>query len=342
MCFASENKHQKRIHPFRSVRRALGFLRSPGREKYALLIAIGSGISAGQELVGPRKDVHEVKNLLIGTYGYRDENIVVLTDRPDTSEDMQPTYANIIRELKCFVKDESRNNDYFFYYAGHSSQQASKDNKEEDKMDEFIMASDVYKNQQGGTPYGNCILDDDLKEYLVAPLLPENHFVAIFDSCHSGTLLDLHHYRCNRVYAATSFYRRSMRWILEFSRRRRQHLYSLLPSTPSCHSSATKVHCDGLCTRTKWRHNIMCISACRDYQETYEDVDGRSMTTLIIELLKKEPRPTLKKLMRETTSAFHTLMKEMRKRHPDHVSGPLPEPEISSPIPLDMKKPFYL
>lgn len=53
-------------------------------------------------------------------------------------------------------------------------------------MDEVLITSDL-----------EWILDDDLRKYLVDPLPSRSRLTAIFDSCHSGTLLDLPHYHCN-------------------------------------------------------------------------------------------------------------------------------------------------
>ena len=44
------------------------------------------------------------------------------------------------------------------------------------------------------------ILDDKLRKLLVDPLPVGAHLTAIFDSCHSGTMLDLDHYLCNNLY----------------------------------------------------------------------------------------------------------------------------------------------
>lgn len=44
------------------------------------------------------------------------------------------------------------------------------------------------------------ILDNKLRKLLVDPLPVGAYLTAIFDSCHSGTLLDLDHYLCNNVY----------------------------------------------------------------------------------------------------------------------------------------------
>ncbi|PCH35032.1 hypothetical protein WOLCODRAFT_139697 [Wolfiporia cocos MD-104 SS10] len=44
------------------------------------------------------------------------------------------------------------------------------------------------------------IVDNDLRKLLVDPLPVGAYLTAVLDSCHSGTLLDLKHYRCNTIY----------------------------------------------------------------------------------------------------------------------------------------------
>jgi len=60
---------------------------------------------------------------------------------------------------------------------------------EEDGMDEAIIACD-----------NNYLIDNLLREKLVDPLPVGSTLIAIFDTCHSASLLDLPHHRCNRVY----------------------------------------------------------------------------------------------------------------------------------------------
>lgn len=46
----------------------------------------------------------------------------------------------------------------------------------------------------------DVVRNQDLRHLLVEPLPPGACLTAIFDSCCSGTLLDLEHYACNNVY----------------------------------------------------------------------------------------------------------------------------------------------
>ncbi|KAF9534074.1 caspase domain-containing protein [Crepidotus variabilis] len=139
-------------------------------------------------LKGPHDDVTAVMNLLIETYKYELEDITVLVD-DDEPDHVQPTRENILIAIGELVKDAREHDRFFFHFSGHSTQEDTDDIEEEDGKNEFILTSD---NQ--------TIKDDELRDYLVAPLPPKSSLIAVFDSCHSGSLLDLKHFRCNRVY----------------------------------------------------------------------------------------------------------------------------------------------
>ena len=53
---------------------------------------------------------------------------------------------------------------------------------------------------QGRETKKRMIIDNKLRKMLVDTLPIGAHLTAIFDSCHSGTLLDLDHYLCNNIY----------------------------------------------------------------------------------------------------------------------------------------------
>lgn len=66
---------------------------------------------------------------------------------------------------------------------GHGGQTLDLDGDEEDGYDEVIYPVD-FRN-------AGHIVDDDMHLIMVRPLLPGVRLTAIFDSCHSGTALDL-------------------------------------------------------------------------------------------------------------------------------------------------------
>ncbi|TCD69526.1 Ca(2+)-dependent cysteine protease [Steccherinum ochraceum] len=158
------------------------------------------------QLCRPLKDVEKFRKFLKNTYNFQDNEIVVMTDE-QASEYLQPTRANILREIGHLVGGAQSGDKLIFLFAGHSDQVENMTGTEEDDMDEYLAPmdyEDAPPQNNAVQGIGGKILDNELKKRLVDPLpagaqlwaSPRLHH-AIFDSCHSGTLLDLPHYRCN-------------------------------------------------------------------------------------------------------------------------------------------------
>ncbi|KAI6245590.1 Metacaspase-1 [Erysiphe necator] len=151
-----------------------------GRRK-ALLIGINYFGQKGQ-LRGCINDVKNMSEFLSQRYGYKSEDMVILTDDQHNSV-CQPTKANILRAMHWLVKDAQPNDSLFFHFSGHGGQTKDLDGDEEDGYDEVIYPVDFRR--------AGHIVDDDMHNILVRPLLAGVRLTAIFDSCHSGTALDL-------------------------------------------------------------------------------------------------------------------------------------------------------
>jgi len=140
-------------------------------------------------LDGPHDDVDRFRQLLTETYGYRPEDITVMRDDTNLPDLSHPTRDNMIRELKRLVSGATPGDNFVFLYSGHSDQQlATEDIHEEDNQDEMIITCDEQS-----------IIDNELNDILI-PLPVGCSLIAILDTCHSGTLLDLPHYHCNNVW----------------------------------------------------------------------------------------------------------------------------------------------
>lgn len=151
-----------------------------GRRK-ALLIGINYFGQRGQ-LRGCINDVKNMSNYLNEHFGYAREDMVTLTD--DQKQQMsQPTKANILRAMHWLVKDAKPNDSLFFHYSGHGGQTPDLDGDEEDGYDEVIYPVD-FRTQ-------GHIVDDEMHRIMVKSLSPGVRLTAIFDSCHSGSALDL-------------------------------------------------------------------------------------------------------------------------------------------------------
>ncbi|KAJ9134773.1 Caspase domain-containing protein [Pleurostoma richardsiae] len=151
-----------------------------GRRK-ALLVGINYFGQRGQ-LRGCINDVRNMSSYLVEHFGYKREDMVILTD--DQQNPMsQPTKQNILRAMHWLVKDARPNDSLFFHYSGHGGQTKDLDGDEEDGYDEVIYPVDF---RQVGH-----ITDDEMHRIMVRPLQAGVRLTAIFDSCHSGTALDL-------------------------------------------------------------------------------------------------------------------------------------------------------
>ncbi|KAJ4341688.1 Ca(2+)-dependent cysteine protease [Didymella glomerata] len=151
-----------------------------GRRK-ALLIGINYFGQRGQ-LRGCINDVKNMSTYLNEFFGYKREDMVTLTD--DQQNPMsQPTKANILRAMHWLVKDARPNDSLFFHYSGHGGQTKDLDGDEDDGYDEVIYPVDFRT--------AGHIVDDEMHRIMVSTLQPGVRLTAIFDSCHSGSALDL-------------------------------------------------------------------------------------------------------------------------------------------------------
>ncbi|KAF9873597.1 caspase domain-containing protein [Colletotrichum karsti] len=151
-----------------------------GRRK-ALLIGINYFGQRGQ-LRGCINDVKNMSAYLVERFGYKREDMVLLTD--DQQNPMsQPTKQNLLRAMHWLVKDARPNDSLFFHYSGHGGQTKDLDGDEDDGYDEVIYPVDFRQTGH--------ITDDEMHRIMVQPLQAGVRLTAIFDSCHSGTALDL-------------------------------------------------------------------------------------------------------------------------------------------------------
>ncbi|KAI8391697.1 peptidase C14, caspase domain-containing protein [Radiomyces spectabilis] len=147
--------------------------------KRALLIGINY-FNSPNELKGCINDVHNLKNFLITLFNFKEDDMVVLTD-DQTNPKFVPTKQNMLNAMQWLVHD-ARPND-----SGHGGRVEDQNGDEDDGWDETIYPVD-HKMYPGNT---GQIVDDMMHDIMVRPLPPGCRLTAIFDSCHSGTALDL-------------------------------------------------------------------------------------------------------------------------------------------------------
>lgn len=171
------------------VRPDLGSMPShPSGRKKALLVGVNY-IGQNIALAGCINDARNEKALLQGAFGFKEENIVMLTEDQD-DESKLPTCARIREGLHWLIDDALPGDSLFFAYSGHGSQVKDLSGEEEDGLNECICPLDCMTAWPR-----NVILDDELNDIFYDSLPSGVSCVCVFDCCHSGSMGDLHHSR---------------------------------------------------------------------------------------------------------------------------------------------------
>jgi hypothetical protein len=152
--------------------------------KYALLIGINY-FNTPNELAGCLDDIIDVKAFLL-TRGFAEQNMVVMMDSPSTDKPVDasfPTRENIISAMKLAAKRTVAGDTLYIHYSGHGSTETDRNGDEKDGNDECICPVDC--------DVAGMLIDDLMYDILVKNLPAGVKLRAVFDSCHSGSCLDL-------------------------------------------------------------------------------------------------------------------------------------------------------
>jgi hypothetical protein len=142
-------------------------------EKYALLVGINKYAEPGNDLSGCVNDVTDMAELLSTQFGFKPDNIRILTDN-------RATQANILERLSWLVTVAKPGDQLVWHYSGHGSQVRDRDGDElEDQLDEIICPHDL----DWDNPFTDDLIASYFKEVIDGATL-----TFISDSCHSGTI----------------------------------------------------------------------------------------------------------------------------------------------------------
>lgn len=152
---------------------------SPGHR--ALLIGIDhylrgpDGRERAGDLAGALNDVEAIRTVLRARYGFTDREMCILRDG-------QATRAGIVAAIRSFLIQPTRAGDQtFFYYAGHGSTAPNALSLEPDKTDETIVPADANREVAD-------LRDKELLRLFNQILDRGGKLIAVFDSCHSGSI----------------------------------------------------------------------------------------------------------------------------------------------------------
>ena len=150
------------------------------KNRKALLIGINY-IKTDYELKGCINDIINIKNKLTTSFNFKTENINVICDDINIIPSSKlPTKAVILEEFKNLLSNAQSGDLLFFQYSGHGSNIIDRNSDEMDGIDETIVSCDMQ-----------MVSDDEFRALINSHLKPDVFLFALFDSCHSGTVLDL-------------------------------------------------------------------------------------------------------------------------------------------------------
>ena len=234
------------------------------KNKNALLIGINY-IGTQNELYGCINDVNSIKDR-ITLNGFN--NITIMTDL--TSK--KATRDNILNEFKNLLVNSQEGDLLFLLYSGHGSYTLDKNNDETTGYDQLIVPCDF-----------KMIVDDELKTIIQQKLKKNVTLFAMFDSCFSGSVLDLKY----------------------------QYMDSL--NYDNFTENSKELETTG---------NVFMISGCNDYQTSADAFINNkatgAMTWSLLEALKEKPNCNWRELVK---SMRDLLKKSQYEQIPQFSSG---------------------
>lgn len=219
---------------------------STDRSRIALLIGI-EYLGTTSELLGCQRDVANMQRLLTHQLGFSSNNIQVLTE----SSGKLPTRANILESLQILITHAKQygSSEVIVYYSGHGSQMPDRDanveTREDDGKDELLIPLDFKSG---------VIRDDTLQQYLSQ--FPTNCIcLGIFDSCNSGTVVDL------------------------------PYKYHYNPQTETCTPTRDMVN-------TPYNNTVISVSGCKDWQTSSVVHEGGEWNSALTTAIRNILGPT--------------------------------------------------
>jgi len=206
--------------------------------KNALLIGCNYR-NTTNELYGCINDATNIAQVLKNAYGFG--NIKLMTDDTPTI----PSKNNILAEIKALLDNATSGDLLFLSFSGHGMNVKDKNGDEKDGLDEVLVSINF-----------ELITDDELNRLIRKHLKKNVTLFALFDCCHSGTILDLR--------------------------------YQYLDSTKSNQNTVERKY-------SETAGNVIMISGCMDKQTSMDayikpmaSYQG-AMTYVFLEAIKKNP-----------------------------------------------------
>ncbi|KAI9322667.1 caspase domain-containing protein [Dichotomocladium elegans] len=287
-----------------------------GPRKRALIIGINY-IGTSSELGGCIADAQNVQGMLKKIYGYLDENIRLLTDDQTETANI-PTKENIYSGIEWLLDEAKANDALFLYFSGHGSAVDDSDGDEVDGKDEAICPSDMHD--------AGVITDDELNRIVVRNVPHGARLTAVFDSCHSGSVMDLPYmYSLDGKPKYESLFSTATKGLLSAG------LSYMNGDTTEMYDTLSTLGSRLLTTRHKEHKNkytkgskadVVMFSGCRDDQYSYvayeENKCAGALTYALIKSVEENPNPTYRQLLCSIREKLHIRYEQLPEFSASH------------------------
>ncbi|KAF5329639.1 hypothetical protein D9619_009263 [Psilocybe cf. subviscida] len=379
-------RSEKWIRVIIVVLRAIKRFKSNRRTRRALLIGISYQHHDNKDyrLIGPVNDVRMLRRALVEKFGFRRSEIILLVDRKQGGI-YSPTRENIIREIKRLMSSRDENVDYVFSYSGYCMEFEGPHKIEHHRLAPALVPVDALTTT-GDLVEDMALFDVELKKLLVDSLGPKSRLFAIIDASSSATVI----LGIIDVIKPRVLQQKASILSLYFTQPRnlgRQYISEPLGISviPKVYRPKSLVHhtsqggesvgevsldvCTGFCSVSEEEESrVVCLSACKDSENVFENWVGQSLIHSIVKLWEANADPTYRELanaMRTDTQVV--LRNDIRKdyrRFLRRTGSPLGTEilqknpisqwiasrnyakrwnmQISTPYPLDVNKRFTL
>jgi len=149
--------------------------KKPVRATKKCALIVGSNYpNTPYKLNGCLNDVDFMQTYLQKTCNFN--SVTTLTDKSS----LKPTKQNTLNAFKALLQNSQPGDKLVFCYSGHGSQVFDRNGEERDKNDEVLVCCDMQ-----------YVIDDELKAIVDQYMKPQTFLFCLFDSCHSGSAMDL-------------------------------------------------------------------------------------------------------------------------------------------------------
>jgi hypothetical protein len=150
----------------------------PSRNAYAVVIGVGRYEAPTiPTLKYAVADAEAMYNVLVGTAGFKKENVLLLTDRSER----KPTLRNIKYALGTFLARAAQKDDtVIVYFAGHGAPEVDQRGLERDGYAKYLIPSDADPDDL----FSSALPMDDLQA--IFGRIEAERVVVFLDACYSG------------------------------------------------------------------------------------------------------------------------------------------------------------